>query len=262
MINKSLEIIRKNLELNNVKHQMYYVKYKTTVIHEEFFFIIIFCEKGYREYFDTVIHSSLKLAFKKTYNKFIDDMIRKYGSINTKNLFATSYNNFNIISEIKQSIKEKVVNEVSCMAIVYHKTENDIKILTIEDDNNNILFPKGHVENGEEYIETAIRECFEETGVKISKEEFVTQLPSYSYSFNAGSIRMENKKFFDYFKASTVIKKLNVFVFKVESITLPIPRCEERIIYSKWYSIKDLESLLTYEDDKNNLKRIKELLGD
>ena len=46
-----------------------------------------------------------------------------------------------------------------------------------------LSLPKGHVEQGETVLVAAIRECFEETDVKLHGQDAVKELPSYSYGF-------------------------------------------------------------------------------
>ena len=53
--------------------------------------------------------------------------------------------------------------EKSCGSVVFH---ND-KVLIIEHNYGHIAFPKGHVEENESEMETAIREVKEETGIDI-----------------------------------------------------------------------------------------------
>ena len=57
-----------------------------------------------------------------------------------------------------------MTEEVSCGAVLYKK-EDGLKYLLILDRNGNYGFPKGHVEAGETFKETALREIKEETGV-------------------------------------------------------------------------------------------------
>ena len=54
-------------------------------------------------------------------------------------------------------------HEKSCGAIVYRKSHGNTEILLIKHINSgHWSFPKGHMENGETEIETAIREIKEE----------------------------------------------------------------------------------------------------
>ena len=52
--------------------------------------------------------------------------------------------------------------ERSCGCVVF----NNHKVLVIKQINGDYGFPKGHIENGETEIECALRETYEETGVK------------------------------------------------------------------------------------------------
>lgn len=57
--------------------------------------------------------------------------------------------------------------EKSCGAVVFTKIDNCIKYLVIQNLSGIYGFPKGHVEEGESETETALREVFEEVGVKV-----------------------------------------------------------------------------------------------
>ena len=74
-----------------------------------------------------------------------------------------------------KEIIENVQYEQSAMALVLF----DDKILcTVEEiyGKNVLSLPKGHVEEGETALETAIRECFEETDVILTINDAVEQL--------------------------------------------------------------------------------------
>ena len=57
--------------------------------------------------------------------------------------------------------------EKSCGAVVFTRIENEIKYLLIQNLEGIYGFPKGHVEQGETEMETALREVFEEVGIKV-----------------------------------------------------------------------------------------------
>lgn len=61
-----------------------------------------------------------------------------------------------------------MLNEKSCGALVYRKYHGNTEILLIKHLNSgHWSFPKGHVEEGETEVETAIREIKEETGIDV-----------------------------------------------------------------------------------------------
>ena len=73
-------------------------------------------------------------------------------------------------------------NEMSAMAVVI--CENKV-LATVENiyGKNVLSLPKGHIELGETALDAAIRECFEETDVRLDKQYVVRVLQPYSYGF-------------------------------------------------------------------------------
>ncbi len=58
--------------------------------------------------------------------------------------------------------------ERSCGAIVFREIEGETRVLLVQHKPGHWSFPKGHKEQGESDHETAIREVYEETGVRIA----------------------------------------------------------------------------------------------
>ena len=59
------------------------------------------------------------------------------------------------------------MKEKSCGAIVYKNENDELKFLLVHQHNNHYSFPKGHVEDNETEIETALREIKEETNLDV-----------------------------------------------------------------------------------------------
>lgn len=57
--------------------------------------------------------------------------------------------------------------EKSCGAVVFTKINDEIKYLIIQNLTGIYGFPKGHVIEGETEVETALREIYEEVGIKV-----------------------------------------------------------------------------------------------
>lgn len=62
-----------------------------------------------------------------------------------------------------------------------------------------LSLPKGHKEENETLIETAIRECFEETNIVVTKEDFIRELTPYSYEFLTPSDKFVRKTIVPFF---------------------------------------------------------------
>ena len=123
-----------------------------------------------------------------------------------------------------------MLHEKSCGAIVYRRFHGNIEILLIKHINSgHWSFPKGHVEQGETEIETALREIKEETGLDVlidpSFRETVTYFP-----------RKDTQKVVVYF-----IAKAKTFEY--------IPQ-EDEIAEIRWVDIGHAVQMLTYENDK------------
>ena len=59
--------------------------------------------------------------------------------------------------------------EKSCGAIIFYRNRRNTKILLVKNNNGRYWsFPKGHIEQGENEEETAIREIKEETGLELT----------------------------------------------------------------------------------------------
>ena len=57
--------------------------------------------------------------------------------------------------------------EISCGAVVFTKINGEIKYLLIQNLEGIYGFPKGHIEKEEKEEETALREIYEEVGIKV-----------------------------------------------------------------------------------------------
>ena len=75
-------------------------------------------------------------------------------------------------------------HEKSCGVIPYIIIDDVVHYLLVEQNNGFVCFPKGHVEKDESEEETALRECYEETGLKAViikgfKESINYYMPDY-----------------------------------------------------------------------------------
>lgn len=170
----------------------------------------------------------------------LDEFLR---SLPKKNKKITPY-----ISIEKTPLKSKtLIKEQSAGIIVFYKDEKELLFLVLHypkmghranvGKSGHFDFPKGHIEKGENDIETATRETEEETGLKLVKilEGFKEKI-NYFYKF-------ENK---NYFK--------EVYFFIGESFSKDVKISDEHLGY-EWLSYKDALHKLTYNNAKNMLKK-------
>ena len=104
-------------------------------------------------------------------------------------------------------------------------------------------FPKGKLESGESYLEAALRELEEETG--ITKIEIVDGFTfRYDYSFNAGSLRIKKlvKMFLAYYLGGDVV----------------ISDEHKRF---KWVTFDEAIAILKFENIKRQLREAESFLA-
>jgi len=123
-----------------------------------------------------------------------------------------------------------MIFEKSCGAIVYRKYHGNTEILLIKHVNSgHWSFPKGHMEQDETEMETALREIKEETGIDVIIDPTFRETVSYSP-------KKDTQKVVVYFIAKA---KNSDFVAQ-----------EEEIAEIKWVEIGLASSILTYENDR------------
>ena len=131
-------------------------------------------------------------------------------------------------------MKEKI----SSMSIVIGEEENKKKVLILNNEGE-WVFPKGHVENNETYLQTAIRELNEESGVSVTEKESLGQIDEFKF-------------YFDGVKAVKVIK---VFLFKIVDCPRITINKEEGFISGKWVSLDKAITMLSHDDARESLKK-------
>lgn len=123
--------------------------------------------------------------------------------------------------------------EKSCGTIVI----NDNKVLVIQQKQGFWGFPKGHMEQGENEIETAIRETKEETNLDVIIEDKTRFCLTY------------------FIEDKNIHKEVVYFVAKVDGKVDIKPQIEE-INGIVWIEIAKVEDILTFDNLKELWKRI------
>ena len=130
--------------------------------------------------------------------------------------------------------------EKYCGAIVYRKHHGNLEILLIKHINSgHWSFPKGHVEEGESEMETAVREIKEETGIDVIIDPTFRETVSY-YP------KKDTQKIVVYFIAKAKNYELN-------------PQ-EAEIADIKWVDVGCANSILTYDNDKTIVSKAKKAI--
>ena len=133
-----------------------------------------------------------------------------------------------------------MLDEKSCGALVYRKYHGNTEILLIKHINSgHWAFPKGHVEEGETEIETAMREIKEETGIDVIIDQSFREIVTYS-------------------PRRDTHKEVVYFIAKAKN-TDYTPQ-EDEIADIKWVEISRAGSVLAYENDKSIVNKAKNFI--
>lgn len=117
-------------------------------------------------------------------------------------------------------------------------------------DNNGWCLPKGHVEPGESFDETALRETTEETGYK--NIELLQKLDplNIEYPWSDGKL---HRKVIHYYLAKLIDDENDGRALtRGEEITMGAPR---------WFSLDEAEKTLKFDDERQYIAVIKALLA-
>ena len=109
-------------------------------------------------------------------------------------------------------------------------------VLVVNQNNNSWSLPKGHIDEGEEKLEAAIREIYEESGIK--KLQFIKELGSYERH----RISLDGRD------DKSELKTIYMFLFKTEEeILKPIDPANPE---ARWLKKEEVSNLLTHKKDK------------
>ena len=130
--------------------------------------------------------------------------------------------------------------EKSCGAVVYRYEKNTLCLLLLRHlHGDHWSFPKGHVEENETERQTALREVFEETGLRVSLHDGFRQVVEYSPKPGA-------TKQVVYFLGHTDNVR---YVLQVEEIS-----------EIRWIDIDSAYHIVTFKNDRNLIVRAREFL--
>ena len=115
------------------------------------------------------------------------------------------------------------------MAIVMEGDEGKVLLLNSEGE---WVFPKGHNEKGESYVQTAIRELYEETKVRVKESDCIGQVDEFSF----------------YFDKEEALKVIKVFGFKIKKKQKIEYNKDECFIDGRWEEVEKVRDMLKHED--------------
>ena len=141
-----------------------------------------------------------------------------------------------------------MVLEYSCMPIVVWQN----KVLYTDETvygTSRISIPKGHIEPGETKLQCAIRECEEETGVKLLASECVHELNEYNYEFKN-----------PYNGNKDTCKTIYPMIFIIKE-KRPIKISEKNVNLADYMDIDELIKTLTFDNVREVIKQTKKYLN-
>lgn len=132
--------------------------------------------------------------------------------------------------------------EKSCGAVVYRKHHGNTEILIIRHvKSGGWSFPKGHMEQGEDEVQTAVREIKEETNIDVVVDDA---------SFRETVV----------FNPRRDITK-EVVYFLARAVSFDCVKQEDEIAEVRWVEIGQAGTLLSYDNDKIIINKVKAFLA-
>ena len=145
-------------------------------------------------------------------------------------------------------IRPFTVSEVSAGGLVISESNPSLIALISHKNRGGGLdwvIPKGHVELGENYLQTAVREIREETGIE---SKILEKIGEISYSFKIGPKRI--RKTVHHYLLQQIGGSLNAH---------SDPTGE--VVDVKWFDVGTLEEVLAHENERKIAQRALEILN-
>ena len=131
--------------------------------------------------------------------------------------------------------------EKSCGALIFRKSDNGTEMLLIKNRRGgHWAFPKGHVEEGESEVQTALREVKEETGLSVKLVDGFKEQVQYN--------------------PSPFIQKKVVYFMGLADKDDEVVRQEEEVSEAKWISLQKVHHMLTFHNDKILVSKASKIL--
>ncbi len=133
----------------------------------------------------------------------------------------------------------RALQEKSCGAVIHRERDGIREYLIIRHNGGHWSFPKGHMEQGETEVQTAMREIWEETGLHTDIDTTFRNVVTYS-------------------PKNGVMKDV---VFFLASVTGGTERAqEEEIAQLEWFSFEQACEIVTFLTDTSVLESAEEFL--
>ncbi len=132
-----------------------------------------------------------------------------------------------------------MIKEKSCGAIVYYTHNKEILYLILKHKAGHWAFPKGHVENNETEVETALREIKEETSLIVTIDDGFKVINEYQPTRYS-------------------IKEVVYFMARSDTDKVFVQQAE--IDNFRWCLYDEAIDLITYENDKKVLLKANDYL--
>lgn len=128
-------------------------------------------------------------------------------------------------------------NVISCGGVVFFEGKILILYKNLNNRYKGWVLPKGTVEEGETFEETALREVKEETGVEAKLIKFI------------------GSSFYSFFVKEGIVNKEVKWYLMIADTPYSIPQKEEYFIESKYLSYEEVLRLLKFDNEKNIVKK-------
>jgi 8-oxo-dGTP pyrophosphatase MutT (NUDIX family) len=124
------------------------------------------------------------------------------------------------------------------------------QVAVVSQHGNSWSLPKGHVDPGEDEIEAAKREIYEEAGIALDKLKVVKYLGEYQRYRIGKDPKVDDK---------TSLKTIKIYLFKTNQKNLnPVDPANPE---ARWVEIDDVSALLTHSKDKEFFEKVKKMIA-